>query len=438
MDLLRIWRWQGTVTAVEYLTVGLAGFVVKTLLDQTVARALGRPDWTWWSYWRFVATPSDLPFAVGMIATAIPFIWAGTAMTLKRLRALGLPPVWVIGFFIPFLNLLLFLALIVTPARERTTSQVRSWPAAWTTFWGAIAIVQLPGLALVLLSLSQLQFYGLGIFVGIPFFQGMASALLYNSRKARGLGECLGIAAVAGVSSALSLLVLGIEGLLCIAMAAPLCAPIAMLGGAAGYMIRKSEGSSEAAWRSTALLPLLLVGEWGLAPTPPSYQTTSAVEINATPEQVWDLLVAFPPIPEPREWFFQTGIAYPIAARISGRGVGAVRECIFTTGTFVEPIDVWDAPRLLRFRVDQSPVPMREISIYPNLDPPHLHGFFVSTAGQFQLERMPGGRTRVSGTTWYRHSLWPAAYWRLYSEEIIHRIHYRVLHHLQRVAEARP
>lgn len=437
MELFRIWRWQGTVTAIEYLTVGLAGFVVKTMLDQAVARAFGRPDWTWWSYWQFVATPSDVPFALGMIATAIPFIWAGTAMTLKRLRALRLPLVWVVAFFVPFLNLVLFLALIVTPVRERTAAQPRSWPAAWTTFWGAIAIVQLPGLALMLLSVSQLQFYGLGIFVGIPFFQGMASALLYSSRTMRSLGECLKIAALAGVASAMSLLIFGVEGLICVAMAVPLGAPIAMLGGAAGYVIRKSEAPSEATWRSMALLPLLLIGEWGLAPTPPSYQTTSMVEIDATPERVWDVLIAFPAIPEPQDWLFRTGIAYPIAARISGRGVGAVRECIFTTGTFVEPIEVWDAPRLLRFRVDQSPVPMREISIYPNLDPAHLHGFFVSTAGEFRLEPLPGNRTRLSGTTWYRHSLWPAAYWRLYSEEIIHRIHYRVLQHLQRIAEAR-
>ena len=52
----------------------------------------------------------------------------------------------------------------------------------------------------------------------------------------------------------------------------------------------------------------------------------------------------------PDEWLFQTGLAYPVRAEIQGRGVGRVRTCEFSTGPFVEPIEVWDEPRLLRFR----------------------------------------------------------------------------------------
>ena len=36
------------------------------------------------------------------------------------------------------------------------------------------------------------------------------------------------------------------------------------------------------------------------------------------------------------------------------------------------------------------------------------------------------------GTTWYRHNMWPAAYWKLWSDLIIHRIHRSVLEHIKR------
>jgi hypothetical protein len=112
-----------------------------------------------------------------------------------------------------------------------------------------------------------------------------------------------------------------------------------------------------------------------------------------------------------------------------------VRRCVFSTGAFVEPIRVWDEPRLLKFAVTSNPPPMSEWSPYGNIHPPHLNGFLVSSGGQFKLVTLPGGRTRLEGTTWYRHNLWPAAYWRLWSDFIIHRIHLRVLNHVKRLSE---
>jgi len=150
---------------------------------------------------------------------------------------------------------------------------------------------------------------------------------------------------------------------------------------------------------------------------------------------VWRHVVSFSEITESPEWYFRAGLAYPLRAEIRGAGPGAVRYCVFSTGAFVEPIEVWDEPRLLRFRVDENPAPMRELSPWGELDAPHLHGFMVSKAGQFRLTTLPGGRTRLEGTTWYQHGLAPAPYWRLWSDAIIHRIHLRVLRHIAREAE---
>jgi hypothetical protein len=128
---------------------------------------------------------------------------------------------------------------------------------------------------------------------------------------------------------------------------------------------------------------------------------------------------------------FRAGIAYPIRAEMRGTGVGAERHCVFSTGSFVEPIEVWDAPHLLKFSVISNPAPMEEWTPYSHIDTPHLHGFLVSEGGQFLLTPLPNGGTRLEGTTWYQHGLWPSQYWRVWSDAIIHKIHLRVLRHIR-------
>ena len=132
---------------------------------------------------------------------------------------------------------------------------------------------------------------------------------------------------------------------------------------------------------------------------------------------------------------FRAGIAYPVSGRDLRSRRGRVRRCVFSTGAFVEPISAWDEGPLLKFAVTSNPPPVSEWSPWGNIHPPHLQGFLVSSAGEFKLVPLPGGRTRLEGTTWYRHHMWPAAYWRLWSDFIIHRIHLRVLNHVKVLSE---
>jgi hypothetical protein len=112
-----------------------------------------------------------------------------------------------------------------------------------------------------------------------------------------------------------------------------------------------------------------------------------------------------------------------------------VRHCIFSTGAFVEPIEVWDEPRLLKFGVTSQPPVMDEMSPYAHLKPPHLNSYLHSRKGQFLLTRLPDGRTLLEGTTWYENSFWPGIYWDRWSDYIIHRIHQRVLEHIKHLSE---
>jgi hypothetical protein len=168
---------------------------------------------------------------------------------------------------------------------------------------------------------------------------------------------------------------------------------------------------------------------------PPLIPVTTEVEIKASPQKVWDTMIAFSHIDEPADWLFVNGIAYPTHAEIEGQGVGAVRYCKFTTGDFVEPITQWNEPYKLAFDVLDQPPPMAEWSFYQNLEITHLDGYFRSERGQFELIINSEGNTILRGTTWYRHHIAPAFYWQLWSDYILHRIHLRVLNHIRREAQ---
>lgn len=295
---------------------------------------------------------------------------------------------------------------------------------------GRFAIAALVILACVLWPLLGRGLYGLTLFMALPMLVGALAGWVTAPESS---GKASGAGAPAVMLSLALFLVLGAEGLICIAMAAPLAVPLGALGGWLAYRVQHSRLPSNSA-AMLLLLPGLTV-PFDFHATPPVYSVHSQIEIAATPEQVWRNVISFSELPEPHEWYFRAGLAYPERARIAGTGAGAVRHCEFSTGPFVEPIQVWDEPRLLHFTVTHNPAPMNELSPYGPIQPKHLHGYLVSKQGEFRLTALPGGRTLLEGTTWYQHGLWPAEYWRLWSDAIIHRIHMRVLTHIRDLSE---
>ncbi|HEV2699802.1 MAG TPA: hypothetical protein VGU90_17555 [Terriglobales bacterium] len=459
-----LWRPSGTADRITYLLVGTIGIAIKHNLDRFIAGHYFHRYWGLLNYWvpvRDVARVTQLrgseaAFIETMVAIALPFVWVGVCMTLKRLRSAGLPLALVALFFVPFLNLLFFLGLALWPEQAlQSTGEIddrisRSEPAesflarfvpksAWGSAVAAVLITAPIGLLLVLLGVQLLMNYGWGLFIALPFVMGFVAAVIHGLRRPRTRTECIIVATLSMAVLGTGLLAFAIEGAICIAMAAPIAVPLAAFGGMCGYLVQRQRWSQSGAPAFLSIILLFVPGvqwtEHALGPARQSFVVRSAIEINAPPEKVWQQVVAFSEISPPKEWLFRAGIAYPIRAEIAGHGPGAERHCVFSTGAFVEPIEIWDEPRQLKFSVTANPPPMEEWSPYAHIAPPHLHGFLVSNGGQFLLTPLPGGRTRLEGTTWYRHGLAPAGYWRLWSDVIIHKIHMRVLTHIKEQVE---
>ena len=294
-----------------------------------------------------------------------------------------------------------------------------------------LAISSLIGVGWMLGCVYLAGSYGPWLFISAPVAQGAVCAFLCESIGIRTRKNVFSLTACSIAITGCLLIVGHLEGVVCLAMALPLAIPLALFGAWVTRSILTN-------WRSPRTLAPLVLAPFFLANSsdPGLHAVESQLEIAAPPELVWRNVVEFSDLPAPHELLFKTGLAYPERARIVGRGVGAVRYCEFSTGAFVEPIRVWDEPRLLRFAVTENPEPLRELTLYKSLHPPHLNGYFVSREGQFLLELLPNGHTLLRGTSWYELHMGPGPYWRLWSDYIIHQIHRRVLEHIRTLAEA--
>lgn len=376
---------------------------------------------------------------VAMLALSLPCLWIALSMSIRRAVDVGHSAAFGLLVLVPAASIaaMLYLAALpsdpdahwVPPGAERAHAPVLRPAMIGIAVGAGVAAVLVP------LSIYAAREYGVLLFVATPLVSTAAAAYAFNRPFGFSLRASLAVAEATVVVGCLALLLFALEGALCIAMALPVAAVVALFGGMLGHLF-----ASRAALRGAHLLLLvcfvpLSMGAEHWRPPAPLREVVTRVEIDAPPEAVWPQVIGFPPLTDPPPWYFRAGIAFPVRAEISGEGVGAVRHCVFSTGAFVEPITVWDPPHRLAFDVTAQPPPMRELSPWGDIAAPHLEGTLTSRRGEFRLVALEGGRTRLEGSTWYTLDMYPQAYWSLWSDALIHAIHLRVLEHVERLSE---
>jgi hypothetical protein len=321
---------------------------------------------------------------------------------------------------------------MTTPASTHSDSPALPIPRVLL----AVAGGALSAFGWIAFGVLELRTYGILVFLVTPFVTGAVTGYLLSRGTGATSGQtALAILAMLGTVT-VGLLCAKFEGLICIFMAAPLAIPLAMFGGVVGRTIAGvPQDRPTRLLLGLLVLPASAVVDSRTLPDRDAHVVLSIVEIDAPAERVWENVIEFPALPEPTEWWFRAGLAYPRYASIEGRGVGAVRYCVFSTGPFVEPITAWEPGRRLAFDVTSFPEPMRELSPYGGIHPPHLDGYLRSRRGEFRLIPLAGGRTRLEGRTWYELDMAPAVYWEAITDGVIHSIHRRVLDHIKRESE---
>lgn len=433
------------VAAISGRTLGVLEFLSPSMDRLTEFDRLG--DWAGPAY----------------VCWTLPFVYICAAMSVRRSAAAGISPWFGLLSLAPFLNLGVFALLSALPSDgpgeaaanaerpvesldpdTRAARRAMRWTAAGILF-GPIYT-----LAMVAACVYVLKDYGAPLFFLTPVLVGAVAGFCANAVERVSVGATLGAATLAAFASYGGLLVVAWEGIVCLLMALPLALPLAFAGGAIGGAIPTDEWRQRQQRRdrgpwidpgATACVALIPLGSV-LAPADaaPLRPVVTSVIVDAPPAAVWERVIAFPQLPPPERWYFRTGLAYPVGAVIEGKGVGAVRRCRFSTGEFVEPITAWEPPGedgcgRLAFAVVEQPAPMVEWHPWAEISPPHLHGTFESVRGEFLLEELSDGRTRLTGTTWCRTKMAPQGYWAAWTDAILHRIHGRVLGHVADLAE---
>lgn len=434
----------------RYILLTIGSLALTYLSLRLAMMGAKRELWLFPDAWQFLdpfrLLASEGPPLWYAIGIHVAFTIALVVFSVRRAQDAGWQK-WVgLLAILPLIRLFIFAALAIVPSLHHT-SALDVPRARWldriiptSRIGSAVAAILLTILLIIplgALNVRVLDEYGLALFIGLPFVLGSVSAFLYNHHHARRLQQSLGIAFLTVSLTLIAIFLFAMEGLLCLVMAAPIVYAIALTGALVGHALaQRVPGGSPAIVIFILLAPTLSGFEAAKPSEKPLFAVVTSVVVQAPPQEVWDELVAFSRMEEPDELLFRAGISYPVEARIEGTGVGACRYCWFNTGPFVEPITVWDEPHLLAFSVVDDPPPMTELTIYEHIDAPHVDDFFRSRNGQFKLIEEPDGSTRLEGTTWYTHDIWPTWYWRYWSDAILHRIHGRVLEHIKREAES--
>jgi hypothetical protein len=379
-----------------------------------------------------------------LVVVTIAALASAVLVSCWRLQNADLP-VWLgLLALIPFVNFGLFLFLSVVPTRQ-VKSERRGWMDLLLPrdpLGSAVAsclITALLGMALSQFGTVYLGTYGWVLFTLIPIVMGFLSALIYGAAEPRGATSCVSVALASVVLGGLAILGFAIEGAVCVLMAAPLALPLAALGGWLGYLAqRRTDLTAQTPQIAGALLlflPFMMYGEQRSRTEARQIAVSTSIVIHASADRVWTSVIHLASVPKPDSAIFYS-VAYPIKTTLQGTGAGAQRQCVFSTGSIVEPIEIWSPGRELRFAVISQPPLMRELTPYSDVHPPHLKlEYLRSKEGQFTLSRQPDGTTLLTGTSYYESRLWPGRYWQIWTDAIAHQVQRVVLQEIKRRAE---
>lgn len=329
-----LWRWNGRSGRRAYVLAGFVGFAIKHNLDRFISAAYFHRKNGFFDYWAPLGAAArlnqlsraEMNWLAVLLVTALPFIYVGVWMTVRRLRDAGYP-VWLAAlFFLPVGNILFFLWLCFVPAAHRWAgNEAVPWAESQrideliprSELGSAILSVVLTTiigvLGVVFLTLT-VGAYGWSLFVGLPFCMGLFAALLHSYHEPRTPLQCLNVSMLPVAVVGLVLLAAAMEGIICLAMAAPIALGLALLGGMLGYRIQANHWGSKVGGAGLggsrpagAMLGAVLVFipasagiEHAIHPLAPTYRVQSSIMVNAPPAQVWQKVIAFAEIPPPK------------------------------------------------------------------------------------------------------------------------------------------
>lgn len=306
----------------------------------------------------------------------------------------------------------------MTAPDPNTTSRRKllAWGAALGFFY-ALALRLLPALHLVRDGyVMTLSFIGL-----MPIAVGFITIFIAEKRQRQSMMTWAFLPWVPMAGALLATLVVALEGAICIVMLAPLALLLSSLGGMCGGVAGRLIASRRSRSLSLACVVVLpvLVGPWEpfALEQRELRSVENVIEIQAPPEVIWRNIERVPAIHReelPVTWTRRIGFPDPVEATLSHEGVGGVRNASFQGGiVFIETVDFWEPEQRLGFSIRAGEIPRTTLDEHVTIGGP----YFDVLHGEYRLEALPDGNTRLhlrseqrlsTDFNWYAH-LWTEA-----------------------------
>jgi hypothetical protein len=217
-----------------------------------------------------------------------------------------------------------------------------------------------------------------------------------------------------------TVLAVGMEGMICVVMMAPVFAAMALLGGALALIVR----TVRRRWlRSTALFVVLLL-PYVAGPVEqriPQAQSRRVVMNRVRPEEYRTSFI------------HRIGFPRPIEATLSHEGVGGVRQASFERGVmFRETVTDWQPLRRLSFTIAVDSIPTRTLDQHVTVG----GEYFDVLDGTYEIVPLASGEVELRLSSTHRLSTHFNPYAALWTDLVMRQIQRNILHVVRARAEA--
>jgi hypothetical protein len=252
----------------------------------------------------------------------------------------------------------------------------------------------------------------------MPFAVGFITSFYSESKARQPVWRWLILPWLPIVAALAATLLLLLEGFICVLFFAPLALILSSLGGLFGGLAARGTHSHYARSLSLAWVMVLpfLVNPWEgrVFHQLEIRSVQTAIDIAAPPEVIWrniERVSAITPSELPFSWSRQIGFPAPVEATLSYEGVGGVRNASFAGGVlFIETVEVWQPQHRLAFSIRADRIPPKTLDEHVRVGGP----YFDVLRGEYRLEPLPNGKTRLHLSSWHRLSTdfnWYAHFW---------------------------
>lgn len=279
--------------------------------------------------------------------------------------------------------------------------------------------------------------YGFMLFIGVPLSIGFTAGFIMKN-PTKSIFHIFNKVLLIFIVITLLLILCKVEGGICIIMIAVPLYILLLFSYALGHIIRVHYSITQKPF----LFSLILINPF-FAGIDLSMKDgfTQHIEdkltINADTSIVWNVLTQPVQYAEPTNFFFKYGVNYPKNMQVTAANDSLYLVCNLRNGDAALKITSLKEDTLLRFEPQQNILPIKELTVYKNINTPHSHdAYFKINYGEFMIKQLGENKTELYASTELTHHLRPYFYWNLWNRYIIHHMHKNVLQTIKQRVEA--